>query len=185
MKKDLSITQEAFDVFLTWLAPSREDAGRKYEAIRLRLIKMFTCRGCNEAEELADETINRVASKASNLVDKYVGDPMSYFYGVAHKVYLEYLRKKHEPIELPPANPTDEVEMQYDCLERCLKQLPAVQSQLILQYYQDSRRAKIDHRKELAKTLSIAPNALRIRAHRIRGTLHQCVQECLKQKALS
>ena len=60
MKKEWVINQDAFDTMLDWLDADRERAGCKYEAIRLRLIKIFTCRGCQDAEELADEAINRV-----------------------------------------------------------------------------------------------------------------------------
>ena len=59
MKKGWVLTQELFDTLLDWLDPDRERAGHRYETIRLRLIKIFTSRGCPEAEELADETINR------------------------------------------------------------------------------------------------------------------------------
>ncbi len=63
MHKEWTLTQAALDSLLAWLDPDRDRAGAKYEAIRTRLIKVFVCRGCPEAEDLADETINRVASK--------------------------------------------------------------------------------------------------------------------------
>ncbi len=52
---------------------------------------------------------------------------------------------------------------------------------LVLQYYQEEKKAKIDHRKLLAEHLGIAVNALRIRACRIRATLLECVQNCLER----
>lgn len=183
MNKDWSITQEVFDKFLAWLAPGRDDAGKKYEMIRRGLIKIFICRGCTEAEELADETINRVASKIESLSESYVGDPTPYFYGVARNVYMESLRKRRKPIELPPVDRSDEDEI-YDCLDHCMQRLHPDQGRLILQYYQENKKAKIDHRKELAKVMGLAPNALRIRAHRLRAKLHQCVQKCLDQKRI-
>lgn len=185
MNKDRSITQEDFDKLLSWLAPNREEAGRKYEAIRLRLIKIFTCRSCNEAEDLADETINRVTLKIRELAEKYVGDPALYFYGVAQKVYLEYSRRRREPVEMPQVNSADDKESAHECLERCMKQLPSDRSQLILQYYQENKRAKIGQRKELAKIMGIGSNALRIRAYRIRAELEKCVHECLKRRTLT
>jgi DNA-directed RNA polymerase specialized sigma24 family protein len=53
----------------------------------------------------------------------------------------------------------------------------------VIQYYQEEKRAKIDNRRELAERLGIALNAVRIRAHRIRATLHECVRQCLEQAA--
>ena len=184
MSRERVLTQEAFDSLLSWLDPNRDDAGKKYEIIRYRLIKIFTCRGCNEAEDLADETINRVALKVEAIEESYVGDPALYFYGVANNIHLEYLRKKPAPpVELPPTTEVDEMEREYDCLDRCMQHLSAKQRELVLEYYQGDKRIKINHRKELARKVGIALNALRIRAHRIRATLQQCVQSCLEEKA--
>jgi DNA-directed RNA polymerase specialized sigma24 family protein len=183
MKGQSDLTQAAFDSLLDWLDADREQAGRKYEQIRQRLIKIFTCRGRPDADELADETINRVTLKAQELAKEYVGDPSLYFYGVAQKVYLESLRKHRPPVFVPPPAPqSEEVEEEYDCLESCVGQLPPGNRELVLEYYQNDKRAKIDHRKELAERLGIAQNALRIRAHRIRLTLQRCVESCLAQK---
>lgn len=180
MKKEWVITQEAFDGLLAWLDADRDRAARKYETVRTRLIKIFSCRGCGEADDLADETINRVTAKLSEIADSYLGDPALYFYGVANKVYLEYLRRR-PALELPPAREaTEEVEATYACLERCMDQLPAENRRLVLQYYQEEKRAKIDRRRKLAAELGIAVNALRIRAHRIRQQLQQCVRACLE-----
>ena len=63
MKKHSEITQKDFEGLLDWLAPDREEAGKKYEEIRDGLIRFFRFKGCNDPEFLADETINRVASK--------------------------------------------------------------------------------------------------------------------------
>ena len=68
MKKEWVITQEAFDGLLAWLDPDRDRAAHKYETVRTRLIKIFSCRGCGVADDLADETINRVTAKLSEIV---------------------------------------------------------------------------------------------------------------------
>jgi DNA-directed RNA polymerase specialized sigma24 family protein len=192
MKKEWVLTQEAFDALLDWLDPVRELAGTKYEAIRTRLIRIFTCRGCPEAELLADETINRVASKLPEISRTYAGDPALYFYAVAQKVHLEYIRKvqtRQSPMSVeiaerstPLTSLPDDFEPEYHCLERCLERLPQENRHLVEQYYQQEKQAKIDHRKLLATELGIAVNALRIRAHRIRLGLRQCVRDCLDQE---
>lgn len=193
MKKDWVLTQDAFDTLLDWLDADRDRAGRKYESIRLRLIKIFTCRGCHDAEELADETINRVVARVVEVANGYEGDPALYFYGVSQKVHLEYLRKAHsQPINLPLAaessqtaqavDLTSDIESEYDCLERCLEELSPDNRDLVLRYYQQERKAKIEDRKSLATELGIAVNALRIRAHRIRLVLQRCVRNCIEQQ---
>ena len=182
MKNQSPVTQAAFDSLLAWLDPDRERAAGKYEQIRRRLIKLFSCRGRQDADELADETINRVTLKAPEVSKEYVGDPALYFYGVAQKVFLESLRRK-QPCPLPPSHPSpeqsEETEREYECLERCMESLAPASRELVLDYYRDDRRAKIDHRKELAARLGIAQNALRIRVHRIRATLQECVGGCV------
>ena len=103
-KKQWELTQESFNQLLAWLSPSRDQAGRKYEEIRFRLIKILTCRGCLVPEDLADETINRVAKKVPEIAATYVGDPALYFFGVANNVHLEFLRRKPDPVPPQPQN---------------------------------------------------------------------------------
>jgi DNA-directed RNA polymerase specialized sigma24 family protein len=181
MNKEWVLTQDSFDALLAWLDPNRELAGRKYEDIRRRLVKIFSCRGCYEPEDLADETINRVTNKLKDIESSFTGERARYFYGVANKVHLEYLRRKPAPSLPPPNHNPDEIEREYDCLEQCMRRLTANNRELVLQYYQEEKQAKIDHRKRLAEQLGIALNALRIRAHRIRASLQECVQNCVHE----
>ena len=58
-RKASDLTQEEFDNLLGFLDPSAEVAGQKYEEIRRRLNKIFTCRGCTSPEELVDKSIDR------------------------------------------------------------------------------------------------------------------------------
>ena len=181
MNKNWILTQVLFDALLAWLDPNREEAGRKYEQIRLRLIKIFTCRGCLEPEDMADETINRVSKKLSEIQSTYEGDPARYFYGVASKVLLESQRPKPAPPPPPFRDDTESLEKEYACLEKCVEKLTQSNRELVMQYYQEEKRAKIEHRKQLAEQFGIALNALRIRAHRIRTVLQQCVQSCVHE----
>ena len=180
MKKEWILTQELFDELLYWLNPDRERAGEEYEQLRHRLIKLFTCRNCQDAEDLADETINRVATKVPEIKATFVGTRAPYFFAVANKVHLEYLRTRG-PKPPPPSPPPDDVEMEYSCLERCIEQQSPSNRRLVLEYYRGEKRAKIDHRRLLSEQYGIALNALRIRAHRIRNALQECVKQCINQ----
>ena len=178
MKRDWSFSQDDFDALLAWLDPDREQAGIKYEDIRRGLIKFFTGRGCVEAEDLADETINRVISRLPEIKKEFTGNRAPYFFGVANKVYMEYMRRK--PPQSPPASTTDsnQVELEFRCLEHCIASLSEENRYLLLKYYGAEGGSKVDRRKELAEELGIAPNALRIRAYRIRVGLQECVEKC-------
>lgn len=185
MHKRRPVDQESFDKLLGWLHADRELAAQKYEDIRRRLITIFMCRGCGEPEDLADETFDRVTRKVCEVSERYVGDPALYFYGVAHNVHLEYVRSRFSrPAPPPPPQQggDEEPEREYECLEECMLRLPSRDRELVLQYYKEDKRAKIDHRKQLAARLGIAINALRIRAFKIRQTLQRCVQECVASK---
>ena len=188
MNDEASWTQELFDSLLGWLDHDRQKAGDKYLSIRRGLVKIFTCRGCPDADGLADKAIGRVMSKVKVISPTYVGDPALYFYGVAQNVYLEERRKPpvDESIRLeilpsyvPPLD--EDLEQQYNCLEKCMEQLSANSRRLVLEYYENEKGAKISNRKRLANDLGIALNALRIRAHRIRVQLQHCMEACLEQ----
>lgn len=188
MKKNWVLTKEAFDQLLDWLSPDRDQAGKKYEATRKRLIEIFTCRRCYDPEELADETINRVTRKLPDIIQNYVGDPALYFYGVAQKVYLESLRR--QPVQPEPTTPVsyplvetdDNIEL--DCLERCIERLPLKSRELVVGYYLEDRKVEKDYRKKLARKLNLSFNALRIRAFRVKEMLQPCVRQCLEKGGL-
>jgi RNA polymerase sigma factor (sigma-70 family) len=184
-----ALTQEDFDRLLAWLHSDRERAAQKYEEIRESLIKVFSWRGYYDAEDLADEVINRVASKVKQLAESYVGDPALYFYGVAKKIVLERERREpHQPLKpdmnVPdapaPSDEADEGVRLRECLQMCLRALNPDEKELILSYYQKSKQAKIDYRKAIAEQLSIGTNALRVKVYRIRVNLKTCIKNCLK-----
>jgi hypothetical protein len=59
-------------------------------------------------------------------------------------------------------------EQRLECLDCCLHELKPEQRELVVEYYRDAKRQKIDRRRELAARLGISMNALGIRAWRIR-----------------
>lgn len=174
------LTQTAFDQLLDWLDPDREQAGRKYQNIRLKLVKILACNGSASPEDLADEAINRVAKRVPEIAPTYVGDPALYFFGVAQNVFRESLKKRAYAPPPPPPDAADEKERRHQCLEGCMQRLPPESREMIREYYGEVKRVKIDQRKGLAERLGIAPNALRIRVHRLRAALKECVFECME-----
>ncbi len=177
------VTLEGFDRLLQWLHPNREEAGRLYEQIRCRLIKVFVSRGCDVAEELADETIDRVIGKVHAVAESYEGDPALYFYGVARNVHKEY-RKTRSIRCMPPREPAGAESPALDCLESCMDKLLPKNRELLIDYYQETKLAKINHRRELAERQGIDMNALRIRVHRIRTLVADCTTSCVERRSI-
>jgi DNA-directed RNA polymerase specialized sigma24 family protein len=184
------LTTRALEKLLDHFSANREDAGRQYELMRIKLLRYFEWRSCAAPEDLADETINRVSRRIDE--GENIFNLPAYFATVARLVSMESLRPRDRasvPLdELPDISAEQPVEdeqkeARLECLDHCLSQLSLESQSLILKYYHDERRAKIDRRKQLAEGLGIPLNALRIRAHRIRVALEKCVRDCLAQPA--
>lgn len=180
MKTHSNLTGDEFERLLAWLAPSPDAAGERYESIRQGLITFFVYRGCLDAEDLADETINRVAKKLDDLADTYEGDPVRYFHGVAKKVYLEYVRQGRPPVPPPQEEPDEQSEAYHACLDVCLARLTPENRELILAYY-GAKLSKVTSRRKLRDRLSLNAGALRARTFRIRAALEKCVRQCLAE----
>ena len=177
------LTREALVRFLASPDSNVDRAGERYEEIRLRLVKFFDWRGSHFPEECADETITRVIRKLDS--GENLRDIETYCLGVARLVFLESLRQPEQgQIDLNQAAdvaapPKSSVSQQEHCFERCLNALAPESRLLILEYYKDDERQKINNRQNLAARLGLSLNALRSRTQRIRERLEKCINECL------
>lgn len=197
LKKDWTVTPEAFDKLLVWLDHDREAAGEKYEKIRQKLIKLFRWRNCQPEEEYADITINRVTRRIFESATVEVSDPYLYFHGTALNVIREFWRgqAKHKredfealaASELAAESPEQKVEFEFEqeqqanrfnCMQECLGQLAPDTRDFIIEYHHGEK--KKDARKAMAEKLNVPMNVLRIRACRVREGLQKCVDKCLK-----
>jgi DNA-directed RNA polymerase specialized sigma24 family protein len=180
---------------LHWLGPDTATGVHRYLEIRKRLAALFQFRGCDSAEELADETLDRTARAILKPGFTFDGDPMAYIRGVARNVGLESRRRNRtvnqESLpELPdtparPAADTAEKELIHECLDRCLARMNGDKRELLLRYYQGQKSAKIDARLRLAQERNLELNALRLQVFRMRNTIRQCVESCLKAQNVS
>ena len=176
----MTITQEKFDCLLNWLNSDRELAGKSYESIRSSLVRTFVLNGFNDAEDLADETINRVMGRLPEIRMGYTSEPAYYFHGVARNIVRERRRRKEiaaERIEIS-VEPKVEASEEHVCLGHCLRRLPASKRNLILDYYVYEGQSKVEHHKHMAGELKITTGAIRNRAHKIRSNLADCMREC-------
>jgi DNA-directed RNA polymerase specialized sigma24 family protein len=188
-KTKWSLNTVALDKLLDRFSTNRDEAGIQYELARRKVIRYFEWRCVVAAEACADETMDRVARRIDEgqKVDKL----MAYIFAVARHIFQEVLREEQERPQIglddaPPEwlrqKPPEIVDpdIREICFDRCLEGLGSEGRNLILGYYEGEGRAKIDHRLQLARKLKIPLNALRIRVHRLKRTLEDCIAECLK-----
>ncbi len=64
------LTAAQFDALLRRLDADRNRAGEKYEEVRWKLVRFFQWNSCLAAEELVDETLNRVAERLAERGDE-------------------------------------------------------------------------------------------------------------------
>jgi DNA-directed RNA polymerase specialized sigma24 family protein len=151
---------------------------------------MFEWKGLAGCEDLADETLDRVARKLADGETIRAAEPERYVAGVARMVALEAARaaKRARPLEHEPAAPAQadavhraEAERVERCLDECLAKLPAPARELLIGYHVGDGGARIANRKRMSERMGIGLNALRIRMHRMRIELEACVAGCAKR----
>jgi DNA-directed RNA polymerase specialized sigma24 family protein len=178
-----TLTPDAFDGLLSALDADRQRAAAAYEQLRHRLIGLLRWWGGHQPEELADETLDRVARRLAEGAGIPSGSLGAYVRGVARLVFYESTRDRvaTSAVREPVASiASDEAEAASDCLDRCLAQLDEADRRLLLRYYDSGKASQI--RRQLAEELGISGTALRIRAHRLRMPLERCVTECLERR---
>jgi DNA-directed RNA polymerase specialized sigma24 family protein len=166
-----------------------EQRAKRYLEIQSRLAKLFAWRGCYEEDELARIALDRARMKWAETRDAvepssmHKPNPVGFVCSFVRFVFLEWITKR-APIEIPPVeNRSLEDEIRLSCLDSCMaERLTPAERELILEYYQDEKATKIDHRKKIAEQHNMSANALRIECHRIRRKLRDCMVRCVEMK---
>lgn len=193
-KKDWTLSPGAFNKFLAWLDEGADSDGQNYLEMRRRLVAFFDRKNCLTPDELADETLNRVARRLEEEGKIESETPAKYCYTVARFVFMEYLRasqkesiplddvlrteKSNDFLAVEQNNEKEVKEKMLNCLEECTNKLESASRDIIIRYYFGEERIKIENRRRLAANLGISMNALSIRACRIRDKLEACVGKC-------
>lgn len=192
-----SLTDEALEHLLSKLGSEREQAAEKYLKIHQKLVKLFDWRGCLEAEDLADETIDRVARLLAGGEEILSSDAYPLFRKAAEYIYLERLRNpgvntvgiedlSSEKRDVKDSKDLErgrgfegEEERRLDCMWKCLNSLPSTERDLIWEYEQKDSEMRGKERERFSESLGLSLGALRVRIHRIRTKLKQCRDECM------
>lgn len=148
-------------------------------------MQFFEWRGCQPAEDLADETMDRVSARLAEGVEIRLPDPARYVYGVARNVVREVLARASrapravdvdlegaiDPASCEP--PAEDLDRALHCVDRCLESLPPETRQLVLLYHGGRGRVR------LVEGLQLPAGTLRVRMHRLRKRLERCVRDCM------
>jgi DNA-directed RNA polymerase specialized sigma24 family protein len=193
---DSVLTQIAFARLLEWLDDGTDSQGRTYLEMRRRLVSYFDRRNRPFADELADETFNRIGRTLETDGAIATTPPARYCYVIARFVLLEDIRRGSRTVAVDEGRTAAVIERgltnsgvseeallrekRLTCLDRCLQELKPAQRDLAIEYYRDAKRQRIDRRRGIAERLGITMNALGIRASRIRTTLETCMNACCK-----
>ncbi len=190
VQQESMLSHVAFTRLLEWLDAGVDSRGERYVEIRRRLVAYFERRNRPAANELADETLNRIGRTLEQNRVISISPPARYCYLVAKFVMLEDIRRERRLVRLDESQAADARsvnahdandefvlhEQRLESLDRCLQKLNPDQRELIVEYYRDAGREKIERRRNLASRLGISMNALGIRAYRIRDALMSCVE---------
>jgi len=181
-----------FDALLRLLDADRDRAGEKYENLRRRLIKFFEWNFCFPAEDLVDETLDRVAEK---LDEVQVLDVVGFAWGVAKHVRQEASKRSERTMQIsdlpagaelatPGTTPERSVQEEMEdeqrarCLQLCLHRFSASDREVFLKYH-NAHGGHKEHREQLAQNLGVSIGTLRVRINRLRERLEQCLNNCM------
>lgn len=189
----MELSSESFECLLNWLHSDREEAGKEYQRIRALLIKHFQAHRCFAPNDLADRTMDRVGRLLMmGKLESWVGAAKErYFLRVGYYILLEDKGKVLHEIqisdELEVMKPEEDkdLEVELHCLQRCLEKQPISNRELVVKYYHGAKAIKIKNREKLARELNTNLPGLRVRAHRVRQALKECIEKCLEEAARS
>ncbi|HTM24626.1 MAG TPA: hypothetical protein VL225_05480 [Vicinamibacterales bacterium] len=194
-REEAENTETAFTRLLDWLDDGTDSGGETYLEMRRRLVAYFDRRNRPAADALADETFDRI-SRTLETSSIAVTPPARYCYVIARFVLLEDVRRERRSVPFDEARSTIPIEFtagareadavardrRLECLDRCLVKLKPEQRELVIEYYRDAKRQRIDRRREMASRMGISMNALGIRLCRIRGSLEACMGACSRRR---
>jgi len=187
------LNQDGLRRLLERLGAGFDGSGDEYVKLQSKLIIFFESHGASLAEDLADQTLDRVM-RILDEGEREIENIRRYTLGVARNILREtWKNPSQEPLPeslsdqpapiTPNDNPDDSsrdlAELRYECCQKCLAEhFSDKDRNLLIGYYLHEGRARIEHHRTLAEELGVSDNALRIRACRLRAKLEERITEC-------
>src|SRR5688500_819489 len=109
-RRERTLTKGSLQRLLNWLDGGADSDGYSYVEMRRRLRDYFARKNCRAAEDLADETLTRVARRLEQEGIAFTETPARYCYIVARFVFLEHLRETKSRQVV--TSPSDDIALQ-------------------------------------------------------------------------
>lgn len=171
-------------------------ASEKLLRCRQKLIRRFAAERCHDAEDLANETLQRVLQTLDRDETQLTTQIEAFIAGFATNVLRESWRRPilredpldalsptKEPRTLSPEKLVFVLSEQEDlllCLEKCLDKFHAWERETLIRYYDANHGEKLKKVREvMALSLGITSSQLRKRAFNFRAKLEECIKNCL------
>lgn len=185
-RREREISVEPFRVLLQHLDPVEERAWEMHDDLRRKLICFFENGFPLEAEDLADQALDRIAQK---LLIQDIREIRQFAFGVARNLRRETIRRNLLTLrvafraEIRKARPIQDSELaviehldgerKFECYRKCLARLSREDQRLLAAYYPESA-ANLDKQREiLAQELGTNLGNLRTRIARLRAQLEK------------
>lgn len=177
------LTSKSFAKLLTALSADEAEAAVLYTKLRDSLVRYFELKGISEANEAADETLDRIPER---IASDTKSEEVNYIaFSVARYIFLEKIREEKKRtvaadgfhLKSGTSREADE-RNEFDALRECFKSLYDDERKLLAEYFADLSAGELfEHRQKLAQREGIGMNNLRNKISRLRRRLEDCVKE--------
>jgi DNA-directed RNA polymerase specialized sigma24 family protein len=191
-KRKRETNAEDFRRLLARLDSDPAQAWQAYDTLRQKLVMFFRYHFGLQAEELAEEVLDRIAKKSDS---QEIANVAEFALGVARNLRKEAFRRAllihpsdvatAEEGRHPQPDPEDviissiDAQRKLECLLKCMRRLDAEDRRLLFQYYPSERSDELEEQRlELARKHRLNMSALRTRMARLRDKMEKCFERC-------
>jgi RNA polymerase sigma factor (sigma-70 family) len=204
-KEKPQLQDRDFQRLLAWLDPDSDRSAETYLEFHKRTTTLFINWQSCAPEDLADETLSRLARQLAEGKEINRVSRSAYIHGIAKNIRREHWRScedcKRQRTRrdggrdddndsklidsqtaigsLGDREDTEEKERRLECLDECLKKMNAEERLLLLEYYSEDKTLKIVTRDRMAARLGVTSGALRQRIWKLRAPVRDCVVKCI------
>ncbi|MEK6283134.1 MAG: hypothetical protein AABN95_22480 [Acidobacteriota bacterium] len=174
-------------------------AAEKLLRCREKLIRRFSVERCDDAEDLANETLRRVLDALNKDPQRLTTQIEAFISGFATNIVYESRRSpshKEDPLaEISPANeprtnPLDDLLIAFSeqealrrCFNECLNELESSERDMLIRYYTSQLGEKLKRvRKLMALSMGLTGSQLRKLTFKLRSRLEICIKNCLPSR---